>query len=541
LGWASSQQQSNTAIVKRSPTCPPHTDGGGATGSRITKAYGTLACKGDSIPERPHRLSEMFKPPAVIEPVANELLVALAAEAPKPEKKDSGVATTGKRGGWTAALVEEVLDKADVNRGDAMDYKGETKWQHDCLNNPDHRKPDAYTILDKDSYAHHHCSHNSCAELDDADWRRLWEEHTGDTYPFPNRRKQPKTNILILDDDTPVKESELGADANSWAQIADELDEVRRGKRTFENGDGKVEEEPLPRHIAEEHILQFVKDVFEKRGNGLFFFDAYPYVYLPEEKQVVRFQDDAEAHQLLAKMRLRIKQRDTELVRENLRAHIMEFGEQTRVEKLGCLRGGTIYVNNGRGGIFKITTDSISEIANGTDGVLMHAPDLKPFPALDETKLEEISKKLIGVGGMVTDSLLCQHLNAHFEEGGSLAQSQYQGFLTSLDFLKAILAVAKDVVEAEKGVSREEERNHAEEALTELFSEAKTRNTHIIVERIVGDIDEIVKKVRFPDWQHTSQGERLVQKELRRTLLKYKLHTDQELFDKAYEYIRQYY
>jgi hypothetical protein len=49
------------------------------------------------------------------------------------------------------------------------------------------------------------------------------------------------------------------------------------------------------------------------------------------------------------------------------------------------------------------------------------------------------------------------------------------------------------------------------------------------------------KKVRFPDWQHTSQGERLVQKELRRTLLKYKLHTDQDLFDKAYGYIRQYY
>jgi hypothetical protein len=79
------------------------------------------------------------------------------------------------------------------------------------------------------------------------------------------------------------------------------------------------------------------------------------------------------------------------------------------------------------------------------------------------------------------------------------------------------------------------------EALTELFSEVKNSKTHIIVERIVTDIDDIVKKVRFPDWQHTSQGERLVQKELRRTLLKYKLHTDQELFDKAYSYIRQYY
>jgi type I restriction enzyme R subunit len=116
-----------------------------------------------------------------------------------------------------------------------------------------------------------------------------------------------------------------------------------------------------------------------------------------------------------------------------------------------------------------------------------------------------------------------------------------QGFLTSLEFLKAVLEIAKDVVEAEKTVTTYDERNRAKEALTELFTAAKNGNTHIIVERIVADIDEIVKKVRFPDWQHTSQGERLVQKELRRTLLKYKLHTDQELFDKAYEYIRQYY
>jgi type I restriction enzyme R subunit len=117
-----------------------------------------------------------------------------------------------------------------------------------------------------------------------------------------------------------------------------------------------------------------------------------------------------------------------------------------------------------------------------------------------------------------------------------------QGFLTSLEFLKEILEVAREVVEAERETDPEEERDRAKEALTELFQEAKGKNTHIIVERIVADIDEIVKKVRFPDWQHTSQGERLVQKELRRTLLKYRLHTDQELFDKAYGgYIRQYY
>lgn len=116
-----------------------------------------------------------------------------------------------------------------------------------------------------------------------------------------------------------------------------------------------------------------------------------------------------------------------------------------------------------------------------------------------------------------------------------------QGFLTSLEFLKQILELAKDVVEAEKEADPEEERDKAKEALTELFTEAKSGNTHIIVERIVADIDDIVKKVRFPDWQHTTQGERLVQKELRKTLLKYKLHTDQDLFDRAYAYIKQYY
>lgn len=116
-----------------------------------------------------------------------------------------------------------------------------------------------------------------------------------------------------------------------------------------------------------------------------------------------------------------------------------------------------------------------------------------------------------------------------------------QGFLTSLQFLKEVLQLAREVVEAEKEVDPAAERDRAKEALTDLFQEAKNKNTHIIVERIVADIDDIVRKVRFPDWQHTSQGERLVQKELRRTLLKYKLHTDQELFDKAYEYIRQYY
>jgi type I restriction enzyme R subunit len=50
-----------------------------------------------------------------------------------------------------------------------------------------------------------------------------------------------------------------------------------------------------------------------------------------------------------------------------------------------------------------------------------------------------------------------------------------------------------------------------------------------------------VRKVRFDDWQQTDAGEREVQRVLRRTLLKYKLHNDQNLFDRAYDYVRRYY
>lgn len=77
--------------------------------------------------------------------------------------------------------------------------------------------------------------------------------------------------------------------------------------------------------------------------------------------------------------------------------------------------------------------------------------------------------------------------------------------------------------------------------MTELFSESRSDKTPIIVERIVNDIDEIVRLVRFPDWQSTTAGERAVKKELRKVIyVKYKL-ADQELFDKAYNYIKMYY
>ena len=51
-------------------------------------------------------------------------------------------------------------------------------------------------------------------------------------------------------------------------------------------------------------------------------------------------------------------------------------------------------------------------------------------------------------------------------------------------------------------------QKNAKAALTELFLELKTETTPAIVERIVNDIDEIVRVVRFDGWQNSTVGER---------------------------------
>ncbi len=131
-----------------------------------------------------------------------------------------------------------------------------------------------------------------------------------------------------------------------------------------------------------------------------------------------------------------------------------------------------------------------------------------------------------------------KQLSQRLEE---LKDRHQKGQLDSIQFLKQLLCLAHDLLAAEKDVPPEEDEDRGKAALTELFQQARSTATPVVVERVVNDIDEIVRLVRFPNWQQTSAGEREVRKALRQTLLKYKLHADKDLFDKAYGYIAQYY
>lgn len=123
----------------------------------------------------------------------------------------------------------------------------------------------------------------------------------------------------------------------------------------------------------------------------------------------------------------------------------------------------------------------------------------------------------------------------------ALRDKAEQGLITSIEFVKELCKLAKETLLAEKELEAQFQEKTPQAALTDLFLELKTDQTPAVVERIVNDIDAIVRQVRFPGWQKTASGEREVQKSLRQMLLKYKLHKEQVLFDRAYEYIKEYY
>lgn len=171
---------------------------------------------------------------------------------------------------------------------------------------------------------------------------------------------------------------------------------------------------------------------------------------------------------------------------------------------------------------FILDADVIEDIFNN--------PDPKNTKKLEKILIARFKK----YGGNAVFKKLSERLEA-------LRDKAEQGLITSIEFVKELCKIAKETVQAEKEAEQARQEKTPVAALTELFLELKTDQTPAVVERIVADIDAIVRVVSFQGWQNTVSGEREVQKALRQKLLKYQLHKDQVLFDRAYGYIKEYY
>ena len=163
----------------------------------------------------------------------------------------------------------------------------------------------------------------------------------------------------------------------------------------------------------------------------------------------------------------------------------------------------------------------------------------------DEKKLQ---KKIVEVEKMLRLRLGEHKENPHYkkfaEKLDELRERMAQSLISSIDFLKQLLEMAKELLEEEKKVEQpEDKRAQARAALTDLFQSIKTDETPIIVEQVVNDIDnEVVKIIRqFNDAFQSVTARREIKKKLRSILwIKYQIK-DNDVFEKAYQYIEQYY
>jgi type I restriction enzyme R subunit len=127
-----------------------------------------------------------------------------------------------------------------------------------------------------------------------------------------------------------------------------------------------------------------------------------------------------------------------------------------------------------------------------------------------------------------------------------LRRAKIESAAASVEFLKQLLELAKDMVVAEKA----DEEGHLDEikvidpdrgALTQILEEYAPPDTPVIIENVVEQVDAIVRPVRHSGWQTSQPGDREVRRQLRLVLKNNGLPPQGALFDRAYAYVREHY
>lgn len=140
--------------------------------ARIWKLYGTIAGKGDNMPERPHRMACILERPETIETVPREMIEALAAMygQEKPEtKRATGQFDVVKYAEAHGATVGKISTK-QTRTGTWTAYELDQ-----CPFNPAHNRGEAIISVHENGARAFKCQHEGCKDKDWHSLRALWE------------------------------------------------------------------------------------------------------------------------------------------------------------------------------------------------------------------------------------------------------------------------------------------------------------------------------------------------------------------------------
>ena len=156
--------------------------------ARIWRLPGTMNCKGDSIPERPHRMARILEEPQDIVPVSREQMqdiVSYQNEAPLADVPDDEWKHTMPAfdlDSWIAQYCPEL--------GSPQPWKGGRKWIFPvCPFNEAHTNKSAVLIQEPSGAVAFKCHHNGCSGND---WRALRELREPGCY---NRREEANSDV----------------------------------------------------------------------------------------------------------------------------------------------------------------------------------------------------------------------------------------------------------------------------------------------------------------------------------------------------------
>lgn len=213
--------------------------------SRITKLYGTMACKGDSTPSRPHRMSRLIQIPEVLEVVTTDQLQALAGEViPAPVTTTlRPPARSGRKGDFD---LREWLKRHNIEVKRETKKTDFTVFEVPCPFDASHGEHGEVAVFQQDSgKLGFKCHHNTCAG-------KGWQEYRQAIEPDAKRRSHGNngdtptayTGDIIVLPGGGVSITECGLEL--WPKIANTLNMFTRGNnvatvRITDNGTMEIE------------------------------------------------------------------------------------------------------------------------------------------------------------------------------------------------------------------------------------------------------------------------------------------------------------
>lgn len=152
-------------------------DTGVSNAARIWKVYGTLAGKGDSTADRPHRRASILRAPRNIKAVPIDLLRTLAKSGQSEEKTPQSVALRG------AFDIEKWLERFNIEVSGVKKDGSSTIYQlAECPFNSDHTA--SATVIQRQNGAlGFRCLHDSCKNYN---WQAMREKYEPGVYERRN-------------------------------------------------------------------------------------------------------------------------------------------------------------------------------------------------------------------------------------------------------------------------------------------------------------------------------------------------------------------